>query len=194
MRRFGCLGALLLAACGRTGLGADGIDDFAGDGGALIDDLPETSTPPTVEAPLQCIPVAETCNGVDDDCNGKVDEDLPPVPCSGGGFQYCVAGRLSACPSRCDTCIPGSERVCFNSYCLFWGVQTCAGDGQGFGLCREHQPPAACADIAHEKKNSVELQRCCIDHGYCCIDEHDLDGDGDRDESLGRCDEVMCRH
>jgi hypothetical protein len=41
--------------------------------------------------------------------------------------------------------------------------------------------------------DSPELERCCVDHGYCCVDRHDLDGDGDRNELLGACGGVTCR-
>jgi hypothetical protein len=202
--------ACLLAACGRTGLTAEG--DFEDDtveiaalpeasieasvdaGADVVEDHAVAPTPPTVgSATGVCHPAPEVCNGVDDDCNGKVDDGLATIPCPGGGSRYCVAGRWSACPERCDVCVPGSQRVCFLSYCLYWGVQTCAADGKDFGPCREQKPPFACNGVAEDHKDSPELERCCIDNGYCCADEHDLDGDGDRSEFLGRCDEVLCR-
>jgi hypothetical protein len=99
---------------------------------------------------------------------------------------------MSACPARCETCLPGSERVCMLSYCTFWGIQTCTADGRSFGRCREHEPPPECRDIAREHRDSRELEQCCLDNGYCCLDRHDLDGDGNRSEMLGRCDEVLC--
>jgi hypothetical protein len=100
---------------------------------------------------------------------------------------------MSACPERCEVCIPGSQIVCFNSYCLYWGVRTCAADGKGFGPCREQHPPSECAGTARDSKDSPELERCCVDHGYCCTDRHDLDGDGDRNELLGACGGVLCK-
>jgi hypothetical protein len=121
-----------------------------------------------------------------------VDDGLAPVPCAHGGQQYCVAGRLSACPSRCDACIPGSERICFHSFCTFWAVESCAADGKAFGPCRERHVPPDCAAVANAHQDSPELERCCIDSGYCCHDEFDLDGDGNRNEMLGTCDEVSC--
>lgn len=138
-----------------------------------------------------CVPVAEECNGVDDDCNSAID-DLPPLPCPNGGFSYCVGGRQSACPTRCETCIPNSERVCFTSYCTFWGTQTCTADGRSFGACREHRVPSECADAAGRNGDIAKLERCCLDHGYCCVDSQDLDHDGDRSEVLGRCEDVSC--
>ncbi len=52
--------------------------------------------------PGQVFPVAETCNGIDDDCNGVVDDGLAGGACSTGqqgvcaaGTERCVAGALS---------------------------------------------------------------------------------------------------
>jgi hypothetical protein len=192
------------AACGRTGLGIEDFDSLEGDGlDASFDSATDSGTeaseldqfvprpdsdPPD---PHQCIPVDETCNGVDDDCNGRVDE-VAAVPCPGGGSRYCVAGRLSECPKRCETCMPGSERVCFLSYCKFWANQACTADGRGFGPCHEDDPPPECRKVAKDKQYSRELEQCCIDNGYCCVDAFDLDNDGKKGEMIGRCDEVAC--
>jgi hypothetical protein len=219
-KRFrGWAAALLLCAvaCARTGLYPGelsesdlGAVDTASDaatagaqsaGGAATPPQP-TSTMPAVAGagappvpvamPPLCVPSAETCNGRDDDCNGAVD-DLAAQACPGGGFRFCVAGRLSECPRRCDVCVPGSVRVCQNSFCSFWGEQECAADGQGFGNCREAQPPPECAAIARKFEESKQLEQCCLDNGYCCLDEHDLDGDGNRGEMLGACGDVVCQ-
>ncbi|HEX4335393.1 MAG TPA: hypothetical protein VH062_05735 [Polyangiaceae bacterium] len=206
--------ALALAAhasgCSRTGLDVPERTTHAGtthsvDGGgfSVVDAgtpssdaaPPSTTTPPVVEVPKthRCEPVPETCNGRDDDCNGHVDDAIAPVPCSGGGSRYCVAGSLTACPTRCDACVPGSERVCFHAYCTYWAVQECTADGKAFGTCREQLVPTECAGVADKHQESPELEQCCIDSGYCCHDEFDLDHDGDRSEMLGTCDEVTCR-
>jgi hypothetical protein len=160
-----------------------------------------TSTPPppkptstsTAPPPPGCTPHDETCNGVDDDCNGEVDDGIAAVPCPGGGERFCVAGRFSACPTRCETCIPGSERICFLSYCTYWAAQTCAADGRSFGVCRERHVPPECDGVATKQHDSAPLEQCCIDKGYCCRDEFDLDHDGNRSEMLGKCDEVSCQ-
>ncbi|HVR20031.1 MAG TPA: hypothetical protein VMS65_10050 [Polyangiaceae bacterium] len=210
-----------LAACARTGLDPSDLDPFVDDGiatggtggssspppldastaGMPPDARPDApfedgSTDPTVPPPdpndpEPCVPEPESCNGRDDDCNGQVDE-LPGEPCAGGGFRYCVAGRMSECPRSCEVCVPGSVRICQNSYCTFWGEQECAADGQGFGPCREGRPPPRCDDIARQEHASPELEQCCIDDGYCCLDEHDLDHDGNRRDMLGACDGVRC--
>jgi hypothetical protein len=206
------LAFVVFLALGTTGCGRSGL--FGGpprDGGGETDgrsdmgrDLPRELPadraadmtvpvpPPLIPGPPACEPQPETCNGVDDDCDQQTDEDIVPIPCPGGGSRYCVAARMSECPRRCEECLPGSRRVCYVSFCYFWGTQTCAADGRSFGLCREGRPPPECAQIAEEKRKSPELEQCCLDNGYCCLDDFDLDNDGDRTEMLGRCEGVVC--
>jgi len=190
---------------GETSSGGSGaVSNAAGkpSGGAPIMKPPPTSgmSPVSIGGmssvpvgdPPTCMPSPEACNGRDDDCNGAVD-DLPAQACPGGGSRFCVAGRLSECPRRCDVCVAGSVRVCQNSFCSFWGEQECAADGQGFGNCREAQPPPECRATAKKFENSKQLEQCCLDNGYCCLDQHDLDGDGDRGEMLGACGDIACQ-
>jgi hypothetical protein len=157
-------------------------------------DLPAADAAPPISTP-GCAPTAEICNGVDDDCDGVVDDDIPPIPCPGGGFRYCMGGQTSDCPTRCAVCVTGGQRVCFISYCTYWGRQTCAADGQSWSPCVEQKPvPAACAKVAADRKHARETEQCCIDNGFCCLDEFDLDGDGDKSDLIGRCEDVLCVH
>jgi hypothetical protein len=176
---------------GASAGGGQGGQGAQSPGGAPPATNGRTPSPP-IGNPPQCTPTNETCNGRDDDCNGAVD-DLPAEACAGGGFRFCVAGRLSQCPKRCEVCVPGSVRVCQNSFCSFWGEQECAADGQGFGICREAEPPTECAAIAKQEQKSRELEQCCLDNGYCCLDEFDLDRDGNRREMLGACQDIACQ-
>ena len=190
------LTALWAGACSRTGLEV-AIDELDGgfDPTAVAVDLADAADDgagPFTATSGGCSPTEEECNGVDDDCDGEVDEGLASIPCPGGGSRYCVGGKMSACPRRCERCLPGSEQVCFVTYCTYWGIQTCTADGRSFSRCEEIRVPRECEDVAENHRNSPELEQCCLDHGYCCVDEHDLDHDGNRSELLGRCDEVLC--
>jgi hypothetical protein len=172
--------------CGRSEL--DGLDDLISSdaGGAALEDgnaaVPSARVVPAddANAASDATPPADPC------------KDAPPIPCAGGGFKYCVAGRYSDCPTRCVVCVPGSQRVCLMAYCNYWGTQTCSADGQSFGYCVEHTAPPECQAIAEEHHDSSELEQCCLDHGYCCRDQFDLNHNGNTNEQIGQCSAVTC--
>jgi hypothetical protein len=172
--------------CGRSEL--DGLDDLVSSdaGGAALEDgsaaVPSTRVVASddANAASDATPPADPC------------KDAPPIPCAGGGFKYCVAGRYSDCPMRCLACVPGSQRVCLMAYCNYWGTQTCAADGQSFGYCVEQTAPPECHAIAEEHRDSSELEQCCLDHGYCCKDQFDLNHNGNTNEQIGQCSAVTC--
>jgi hypothetical protein len=180
------------AACGRTGL--DLPDDLgfpvaedASPDAAAPDEGPDA--PPEAEAAppaVDATPPPATASSVDPCAN------MPPIPCPGGGYEYCVAGHYSECPKRCAACVPGSTRVCFLTYCKSWGVQTCAADGLSFGVCEETSPPSQCASTAEGSQSSPALEQCCIDSGNCCQDLYDLNGDGDTSDQVGNCSGTTC--
>jgi hypothetical protein len=122
--------------------------------------------PPGVEIPREEIP-----DGIDNDCDGRVDEgfvDLPP----------CL-------------CIPGAVRYCSTARHAVWGTQVCAEDGMSWGPCVEaRSPPAVCEGV--ETWLSPAGAACCISEGYCCQDAWDFDHDGDCWESLGDCIDISC--
>ncbi|MDI1479128.1 SBBP repeat-containing protein [Polyangium sp. y55x31] len=74
----------------------------------------------------EVLPATETCNGVDDDCNGAVD-DNPSCVCQQGEQMDCYDGP------------PGTAGM---GVCVM-GKATCAPDGQGYGACENQVLPSA---------------------------------------------------
>jgi hypothetical protein len=62
----------------------------------------------TVEAGPSCVPTTEVCNGSDDDCDGKVDEDVAETPigqsCSNGGKGVCAMSGTQICFNGAPKC------------------------------------------------------------------------------------------
>jgi len=177
--------AALLTGCSRTELFLDdglplSVQDAAADDasdGGLAEDSADVSVP----VPPEAAPPPDPC------------ANMPPIPCPGGGYEYCVAGAYSACPQRCSVCVPGSQEVCFITYCHAWGIQTCAADGLSFGYCQEESRPSVCASAGgNQDQASAALEQCCIDNGYCCQDQFDLNGNGTTGEPIGQCSGVTC--
>lgn len=100
-----------------------------------------------------CEPREETCNGVDDDCDGKVDENLfqqcdnscgpGRITCNAGVWSECSAplpkteicnGKDDNCDGRIDEdeeigvapCYPGATTDLLHGECR-WGVKRCIG-------------------------------------------------------------------
>ncbi|PYT18271.1 MAG: hypothetical protein DMF51_00535 [Acidobacteria bacterium] len=72
---------------------------------ACVNGTPQTCTPGS--------PSPEVCNGIDDDCNGAVDDGIPPVTCGVGACARSVAACVGGVP---QTCTPGTPipEICGN--------------------------------------------------------------------------------
>lgn len=88
MLRLSVLSAFLLVAC-FAWVGCSGSELTSLQGQELKGDPPPF-----------CIPKQETCNGKDDDCDGRVDEGIRRHTCTnacGSGFISCLGGAWTSC-------------------------------------------------------------------------------------------------
>lgn len=130
-------------------------------------------------APSECQgevhPGLESCNGVDDDCDGATDEDF----------------NLSSDAQNCGACgaACGMSEVCEAGTCVRRGELDC-----GDGVDNESDGQTDCAD------NDCEAQACgagCLCTGgvaaeNLCSDEISNDGDADVDCLDADCDGLSC--
>lgn len=104
--------------------------------------LPQT-TQSCTEPPPTCVPTTETCNGLDDDCDGQIDESLSTLTgctqvglCS-GSHKTCAFGTWSPCSlvpltescnnvdDNCDGTTDTMSRTCFHPTTGQSGTQSC---------------------------------------------------------------------
>ena len=130
-------------------------------------------------------------DGVDNDCDGNVDCDddncrLPgqcgctPSETCGDGTDDDCDGRVDCADLDCQTCTPGTYRICDEPTFCHWGRQECGPDGS-WGSCVEIEtPPGECMGPLYSAT-------CCVQAGECC-QNFPVD-----DTSIGACEgRVAC--
>jgi hypothetical protein len=82
----------------------------------------------------QVLPAVETCNGLDDDCDGSVDEEMSGSCYTGAASTVDAATGLplGVCAAGTHTCAAGEWSVCSGE--LLPGAESCGLDGLGNGL------------------------------------------------------------
>jgi RHS repeat-associated protein len=124
----------------------------------------------------------DTCNGIDDDCDGSVDEDFVAqvthcgaVSCQAAGVTTCIAGVLS------DSCIPPSHAAT---------DVTCDGiDDDCDGVADDDYPSVStdcsalgCATTGVRSCSGGQVVDTCVEPGHCtgeALCDDGLDNDGD---------------
>jgi hypothetical protein len=190
---------------------ADPPDAGPPDAGSPDASLPDTG-PPDAGSPDACPIAPERCNGQDDDCDGRVDEDFPDLglactsglgACTTPGRLVCNAdgqavvcdarpgpGGLETCNGTDDDCDGRSDEALAPEPCYIGPPGTA-----GIGVCRSGQ--ARCVDgewAACERQVLPAAAETCLngqdDDCNGAVDEGCLCGPGDEQacgNAVGRC-------
>ena len=186
----GPLGSVCSTACAAAGPCPDGFFCTAANGGLCFADercepldctaentfgMCHGQSACTPTGPVACLaptPAPETCNGVDDDCDGATDEATEGAPCT-------VDNAFGSCPG-----VPGAQ--CSTMYAIWaYGGGSCS---CWSGIATESWPgwydmctsTCLCGDGLHDGGDGA-----CVPEDMCSAGYHD-GGDGDC-EPLGQC-------
>ncbi len=138
-----------------------------------------TGTDPVCSAEPYGVGV-ETCNNLDDDCDGDIDEDVTQ-PCSsvcGTGHETCEAGSWGACDAPTPADFPNYGEACDgpDADSCANGTMGCVA-GQGF-ICIEDSVGTAVEDCSTPQDDDCNGSTNDLDALNCVEYYTDVDGDG----------------
>lgn len=149
-----CTATCKIATCGDGILGNGEVCDdgnmVSGDGCSKVCQIENQG----------CTPTSETCNGLDDDCDGQVDENNP------GGGASCSSGFLGLCNSGTTQCQQGVISCVQN---IFPAAETCNSlDDNCNGISDESLGGGACDGVDSDLCSEGILS--CTSGTYLCSD------------------------
>ncbi len=157
----------------------DALDTMIAEVADVPVDAPDVANTPDVpDAPdVPICASSETCNGVDDTCNGTIDENIPAITCGVGACRRSVVGCVAGMVPTCAPGVPGIE-ICngIDDDCDGMTdnlpMQTC-----GIGACQSAAPgcsaglPGVCRPVAPALEACDGIDNDCdgvIDDGCGC--------------------------
>jgi hypothetical protein len=158
----GAGGVVYTGPANTMGVGVCAAGIQACQGGKLVDVMP------------QRLPSAEVCDGVDNDCNGKVDEVVDFLNddrnCGGCGLvcmagTHCQQGKCPPVTGGVDAGVPPDGGVRQDGG--VGGPDAGTGPGSSISACSTGPGTSVCTDVYQDRANCGACGKACAANEYC---------------------------